>query len=252
MIQDDGVLKFDHEEIEDFINELNYIISDLEEDVEEAERAKEQVQMSASGCSVDKYDDYRAEITNYRSSIEFYEAIVSDLEEFLTEVDDQVKFTRDTKFEYDDQMITEISNLTVETEELKSNCSINIADRDYSPYGPFERGNFLHQGSSEEELIDLNDYMMEPWAEELNKCLGKLIDSTDEIDRLHKLYFEDITLNDWKSDHDEHDGMADEAYDFFHNNILGNTIRGLYNGGSNLVNDAKSIINTATHPTRWP
>ncbi len=231
---------------------MNYIISDLEEDVEEAERAKEQVQMSASGYSVDKYDDYRAEITNYRSSIEFYEAIVSDLEEFLTEVDDQVKFTRDTKFEYDDQMITEILNLTVETEELKSNCSINIADRDYSPYGPFERGNFLHQGSSEEELIDLNDYMMEPWAEELNKCLGKLIDSTDEIERLHKLYFEDITLNDWKSDHDEHDGMADEAYDFFHNNILGNTIRGLYNGGSNLVNDAKSIINTATHPIRWP
>lgn len=80
--------------------------------------------------------------------------------------------------------------------ELKSSCSINIADRDYSPYGSFERGNFLHQGSSEEELIDLNDYMLEPWADELNKCLGKLIDSTDEIERLHKLYFEDITLND--------------------------------------------------------
>lgn len=119
MVQDDGVLKFDHEEIEDFINELNYIISDLEEDIEEAERAKEQVQTSASGYSVDKYDDYRAEISNYRSSIEFYEAIVSDLEEFLREVDDQVKFTRNTKFEYDDQMITEISNLIAETKRIE-------------------------------------------------------------------------------------------------------------------------------------
>lgn len=142
MAQDEGVLKFDHEEVEDFINELNNIIYDLEEELEEAEQAKEQVQVSASGYSAGKYEDYRAEISDYRRSIEFYEAIVSDLEEFLAEVDDQVKFTRDTKFEYDDQMITEISYLTVETEDLKSSCAINIVDKDYSPYGPFERGNF--------------------------------------------------------------------------------------------------------------
>lgn len=148
MRQDDGVLKFDHEEVEDFINELNTIIDDLEEDVEEVEKAKEQLQMSASGYSIDKYEEYRADISNYRSSIEFYEAIVNDLEEFLSEVDDQVMFTRDTKFEYDEEMITEISNLTTETEELKSTCSLNIADGEYSPYGAFERGNFVYQNSS--------------------------------------------------------------------------------------------------------
>lgn len=92
---------------------------------------------------------------------------------------------------------------------------------------------------------------MESWAEELNSSLDKLVDSTEEIKRLHKLYFEDITLNDWKNTHDEHDGMADEAYEFFHDNFFGNTIRGLFNGGSNLANDVKRIINTATHPSKW-
>lgn len=59
-------------------------------------------------------------------------------------------------------MIDEVNDISNETEDLRNECSICIADRDYSPFGPFKRGNFFHKDSDEEQLIDHNDGRMEP------------------------------------------------------------------------------------------
>ncbi len=251
MLQDDGVLKFDYEEIEDFVNELNELIGELEDDIAVAQKARDKLELVASSQAMNDYNEYGADIADYQKSINFYEAIVDDLQEFLDEVDNQAVFTRDTSFMYDGELMIEINEINTETLELKDNCSISIVNGDYTPFGAFERGNFLHQGSPEEELIDYNDGRMESWAEEINFYLSELTQSAEELDRLHKLYFEDITLNDWKASHDAHDGMADEAYDFFHNNFIGNTIRGFGKGANNLAKDVGNIIKVAVHPKCW-
>lgn len=141
------VLEFDYDEVEEFLSELKILIEELEEDVDEIERAKEDLQGIANGAAINAYGEYSVDIADYKYTIEFYEAIADDLQDFLDEVDNQAIFTRDPNFLYDDQLIDEVEDLGDKTKALRNECSMCIADRDYTPFGPFERGNFFHKDS---------------------------------------------------------------------------------------------------------
>lgn len=240
----EGILEFDYEEVEEFVSKLEDTIADLEEDLVELEKAKADLQAVANSRAIMNYGEYNVDIADCKNSIEFYEAIVADLVDFLESVDHQAKFTRDPNFYYDDQLIEEIEDLTEETEDLRNDNSIRIADREHTPFGPFERGNFFHKGSDEEQLIDHNDGRMEQWAEEVNSILGDLVKSAEKLNRLHVEYFEDITIADWKKSHDWHDGITEHSREI--HNIgaitttmmnLGTIAKGSYN--ANMGSKAK-------------
>lgn len=46
--------------------------------------------------------------------------------------------------------------------------------------------------------------------------------------------------------------MADEAHEFVRNNFILNTVRGGINAIGDGIDSLKSVINTATHPSKWP
>ncbi len=65
--------------------------------------------------------------------------------------------------------------LVEKTDLLRDHASLNTStgSRDYTPYpSPYERGNFFHRGSPEEELIDSNDGLMKSWARAGKKYLN--------------------------------------------------------------------------------
>ncbi len=247
------MLKFNHEDVQEFIDKLDDIIRDIEEDIEETEDLKNEVKGVAKANSIDAYGEYGVELADYKNSLEFYEGIRDDLKEFLDEVDGSVKFIRDPNFKYDEQLKEEINNLIEETGLLRNRASLNTStgSREYTPYpSPYERGNFFHRGSPEEELIDSNDGIMKSWAEEINYIFGKLMDSEHELERLHKLYFEDISLNEWKRRHDKSDGIAENSREWHRLGVASTSIVGI--GASVYSYKVSSGSSTAYSSVRNP
>ncbi len=203
------MIEFNHEEVQEFIDKLTGIIEELEEDLQEAQDIKDSLEGVAEGSAIKEYGISGIEIADYKNSIEFYEAIKGDLQEFLDEVDSQVEFTRDSNFKYDEELKTVLEEIDVETDDLHSTMSMVISDEEYSPFNWLTRGNFLHQNSPEERLIDSNEGILKEWAIEINEGIYKLKEGVEELDRLHELYFGNLTLTEYTKEHDELDGIPE-------------------------------------------
>lgn len=112
-------------------------------------------------------------------------------------------------------MSDEIKQLSRKTEKLRRNCKMNIWDKEYTPFGMFNRGNFLNQGSPEEELIDSNDGKMKNFAEEINNSLDKLVGNSESIEQIYSKYFKDIENNRHLSKYyKDYDGISKEHHEW--------------------------------------
>lgn len=141
------MLEFNHEDIQTCIDEIDDLIEDVQESLDEAELEELQ---SHTGNSIYKAGDYEVEVADYKNSIDFYEAIKNDLQEFLDEVDENVKFTRYPWFLYDQKLETEIEDLKEETSEFYKSMYMDVNGGEQTPFsGSFEKGNIFHQGSPE-------------------------------------------------------------------------------------------------------
>ncbi len=65
-----------------------------------------------------------------------------------------MEFTRNPNFKYDEELETVLKTIEEETDELSDEVRMDINDAEYNPFNWFSRGNFFHQNSPEEKLID--------------------------------------------------------------------------------------------------
>lgn len=209
------MLEFDHEEIENFIKELDDIIDELYEERDKCEIAKEDIADIASGKAINKYSDYTTDLDDYQATIDLYEAVRDDLKEFYDTIDDRVFYNTEPTFYYDEDLKGEINDISNEIENLESECKVNIANKDYTPFGIFNRGNILHKGSPEEELIDSNDGKMEDGALEINKGVAKLIENAEQIEYKYDFHFKDLEDDsEYSKYHEDYEGLSEEHHEW--------------------------------------
>ncbi len=68
---------------------------------------------------------------------------------------------------------------------------------------------------------------MKSWAREINGIFGKLMSCEQELERLHKVYFEDISIGEWKKEHDKYDGIAEHSRKWHRLGVASTSIFGL-------------------------
>lgn len=209
------MLKFNHEEIDNFINNLDTIIDELYEERDKCEIAKEDVAEIASGKAIDKYSDYTTDLDDYQETINLYESVRDDLQEFYDTIDDRVFYNTEPTFYFDENLKDEIKDIGNETKNIERKCKVNIANKDYAPFEVFNRGNILHKGSPEEELIDSNDGKMKDWAIEINKGISKLVENIEQIEYEYDFHFKDLEDDSGYSKyHEDYEGLSEEHHEW--------------------------------------
>ncbi len=86
---------------------------------------------------------------------------------------------------------------------------------------------------------------MKSWAREINGIFGKLMSCEQELETLHKVYFEDISISEWKKEHDKYDGIAEHSREWHRLGVVSTSIVGIgagaYSYSSNKKITSKNI-----------